>query len=102
LVLLARTGSRHLLDLRTKICSLLGKPTFTVEKEDVARLTSLTLDKIKTLEIGEKAIFLAGTRNHETLICIERTESDNYEFSYYESNKRKPEIYAFSREALTL
>lgn len=101
LVLLARTGNSHLLDLKTKICSLLGKPAFSIEKEDVTRLTSLTLDKIRTLGVGEKAIFLAGTRNHETLICIERKESNYYEFSYYDSNNRHPEVYAFNRQALT-
>ncbi len=70
-----------------------------IEAESLESLVALTLAQLNALNADQKALFLMGSNIHETLLCVERVDTDSYIVRYYDSN-RSPREYSFQREFL--
>jgi hypothetical protein len=56
-----------------------------LDSDQLQKLTASAIQKVKTLQSGEKALFLTGSSLHETLACVERQSERLFKFSIYDS-----------------
>src|SRR5581483_2050706 len=56
-----------------------------IEDQQLSRFTHLALEKVKALQVGEKAIFLTGSVLHETLLVVEKDSPNTFFVRYHDS-----------------
>lgn len=56
----------------------------------------IAIEKLQSLKEGEKALFLAGSTLHETLISVKFITHDKYEICYYNTNNAELLVYEAS------